>query len=112
MGPLPSSGCSSPAMIRSSVVLPEPTGPSSATSSPSGIVEADVAQRRGTRRSVLLMFWTVDAHRLPLPVSAQRLAGAAAASAIRRTLFAASVTSASSASSEATANAATKLYSL
>src|SRR5688572_16649868 len=36
--PLPSSGCSSPAMMRSSVVLPEPLGPSSATSSPVPIV--------------------------------------------------------------------------
>ena len=33
---LPRSGASSPAMIRSSVVLPEPDGPSSATNSPRG----------------------------------------------------------------------------
>ena len=37
MGPLPSSGFSSPAMMRSSVVLPEPLGPSSAVIWPSGI---------------------------------------------------------------------------
>ena len=33
-------------MMRSSVVLPEPDGPSSATSSPVWTVEADVVQRR------------------------------------------------------------------
>ena len=36
--PLPASGVSRPAMMRSSVVLPEPLGPSSATSSPVPIV--------------------------------------------------------------------------
>ena len=36
----PRSGRSSPAMMRSSVVLPEPDGPSSATSSPVRDVEA------------------------------------------------------------------------
>src|SRR5664280_2191167 len=34
MAPPPGSGCSSPAMIRSNVVLPDPDGPSSATNSP------------------------------------------------------------------------------
>ena len=38
-------GVSRPAMIRSSVVLPEPLGPSSATSSPSLNRQAHVAQR-------------------------------------------------------------------
>ena len=43
--PSPASGISSPAIIRSSVVLPEPDGPSSATSSPVGDLEADVVER-------------------------------------------------------------------
>ena len=34
MAPLPGSGSSSPAMIRSSVVLPDPDGPNRATNSP------------------------------------------------------------------------------
>ena len=47
----PASGCSSPAMIRSSVDLPEPLGPSSAVSEPSGHLERDVVERRRSRRS-------------------------------------------------------------
>ena len=47
----PSVGRMNPAMIRSSVVLPQPEGPSSVTSSPSAIVERDVLERRDAGRS-------------------------------------------------------------
>ena len=50
-GSLPASAVSRPAMMRSSVVLPQPEGPSSATSSPDVDVEADVVAARGSRRT-------------------------------------------------------------
>ena len=42
----PLSGNSSPAMMRSSVVLPEPEGPSSATNSPSRDRQRNAVERR------------------------------------------------------------------
>src|SRR5690606_9530204 len=41
--PLPGSACSSPAMMRSSVVFPEPDGPSSATSLPRGTCKSTLS---------------------------------------------------------------------
>ena len=42
----PSFGRSKPAMMRSSVVLPQPDGPSSVTNSPSADGESDIVERR------------------------------------------------------------------
>ena len=105
-------GVSSPAMIRSSVVLPEPLGPKSATSSPS-LIDRLTSRSAWYVPNDLLMCDKFDAHRT---YSSAR-AGSRACSYSRRTRhsttdLAASVTSANRASSEATANAAAKLYSL
>ena len=53
IGPLPGSGCSRPAMIRSRVVLPEPDGPSSATSSPVATVR--LTSRKAAKPSNVLL---------------------------------------------------------
>ncbi len=45
------SGWMNPAMMRSSVVLPHPDGPSSVTNSPLADVQRDVVERRDVRRS-------------------------------------------------------------
>ena len=42
----PASGCSKPARMRSSVVLPQPDGPSSAKNSFSRISQRDIVERR------------------------------------------------------------------
>ena len=42
---MPASGISKPAIIRSTVVLPEPDGPSMEKNSPSPMVEVDVVDR-------------------------------------------------------------------
>ncbi len=60
-GRCPQSGVSRPAMMRSSVVLPQPEGPSSATSSPEGNVQADVVQR-GEAAEALRDVADFDAH--------------------------------------------------
>ena len=60
-GCAPASGTSSPAMIRSSVVLPQPDGPSSATSSPDAELQADVVQR-GEVAEALADVADFDAH--------------------------------------------------
>ena len=54
-------GRSRPAMMRSSVVLPEPDGPRSASSEPLGTLEADVLERL-ERPNRLLTFFDRDAH--------------------------------------------------
>jgi len=53
MGPLPGLGCSRPAMIRNSVVLPEPEGPNSATSSPVSTVR--LTSRNATKLPNVLL---------------------------------------------------------
>ena len=93
-------------MMRSSVVLPEPDGPSSATSRPGRHVEIDVVQRGEFAEAL------GDSARCRcscvLLRSIARCAprGEFAAGAIPAALLTTSVTRASSASSEATANAA------
>ena len=96
-------------MMRSSVVLPEPEGPSSATSSPSSHMQIDVAQCDVVRER-LADVARFDSHgyatsSITAGRSSARMRHSSAALAIR-------VTSASSASRLATANAAEKLYSL
>ena len=101
MRPDPRSGHSRPAMMRSSVVLPEPEGPSSATSSPESTVEVDAGKRREGAEA-LGDIEELDLHGRPHSEWAYRSS----------TAFAIKVTSASSASSDATANAAMNWYSL
>ncbi len=48
---VPVSACSSPAMIRSSVVLPDPEGPSRASSEPEG-TSSDTSLRPGSCRTI------------------------------------------------------------
>ena len=62
----PASGHSSPAMIRSSVDLPEPLGPRSAVSDPLGDVERDVVDR-GEVAEALRDAAHLDGHSAPLP---------------------------------------------
>ncbi len=82
-------------MIRSSVVLPEPLGPEQGRELAVGDLEAHVAQRREG------------------PVGLADVLDGDAHVSFRSTIaLAARVTRASIASSEATAKAATKLYSL
>ena len=54
---VPPVGLSSPAMIRSRVVLPEPEGPSSATSSPESIC-SDMPSRAVKLPKVLMISFT------------------------------------------------------
>ena len=119
-GSLPPSGVSSPAMMRSSVVLPEPDGPSRATSSPAGTVEADVLQG-GEAAELLADIFDLDAHIVTFRWHQDRGSSLAVrpssiASCCRTfhstTVLTTRVTRASRASSEATAKAAAKLYSL
>ncbi len=51
-------GCSSPATMRSSVVLPEPDGPSSATSS-LGLTSSDTSESAGAPLPKLLPTWSI-----------------------------------------------------
>ena len=93
--------------MRSSVVLPEPDGPSSATSSPALHVEIDAIDRR-VRAEAMCDASYLDAH-ASTPTGSISEARPARHSTSERTT---SVTSASVVRSEATANAALKLYSL
>ena len=102
------SGTSSPAMMRSSVVLPEPEGPSSATSSPAGMSRFRLSQTTVSPKR-LLQVADFDAHS-DLPLGAARFN--CAFTRCSTTNFSTSVTSASPASSDATANAAANWYSL
>ena len=61
IGPLPGSGCSRPAMIRSKVVLPEPEGPNRATSSPLATVRL-TSRRAVNSPNDLADSLDVDAH--------------------------------------------------
>ena len=95
-------------MMRSSVVLPEPEGPSSATSSPSPMSRLRLSQTTVAPKR-LLRFADLDAH-----ADVSRAQTVIAARWIRRSTrnFTSRVTRASPASSEATANAAANWYSL
>ena len=100
------SGVSSPAISRSSVVLPEPDGPSSAISSPERM-SSETSCSAGKRSNSLRTLST----RTSIPKSFRAVSGRGLPrdrrrSAIRATVFSTSVTSASTASSEATAKAA------
>ena len=91
--------------MRSSVVLPEPDGPSSATSSPDLIVEIDArASAAKAPKLLVTLLRRRDLHR-----ARPSLLDSLGRSAIRAATLAISVTSASSASSEATANGADEL---
>ena len=59
----PASGCSSPAMSRSTVDLPDPDGPSSVVMLPAGAVN-DTSSTAGVPRAVnrLVRFSTIEAH--------------------------------------------------
>ena len=65
--PLPASGTSRPAMMRSSVVLPEPDGPSSATSSPARMSRLEVVADDG-RAEALVQVADFDAHACAAPL--------------------------------------------
>ena len=106
-------GASSPAMTRSSVVLPEPEGPSRAISSP-GRVSSETPSSAGVAAAKRLETFSrlgcaMAAVRSRRRVGRRTRVGRAP---FERTAFSTSVTRASSASSEATAKAPTKSYSL
>ena len=103
----PCSGVSRPPMMRSSVVLPDPDGPSSATSSPGSTVEVDAIKRR-VRAEAVRDALHLDAHASTPAASISSTDEARHSTICRPT----SVTRASVVSSDATANAAVKLYSL
>ncbi len=92
-------------MIRSSVVLPEPDGPSSATSSPFSISRLDIVERDEVAERLADVF-DLDTHAAASLDDFFRLRGRRARPCRSSQLFSASVTSASSVSSEATAKAA------
>ena len=99
----PSSADSSPAMMRSSVVLPEPDGPSSVVTPPEGASKlasntAGVPFRVKRLVSLSTMTFTASPHDCSCRCSTS--------------FFTTRVTIASSVSSEATAKAPTKSYSL
>ena len=106
---LPVSGTSSPAMMRSSVVLPEPDGPSSATSSPAGMSRFRSSQTT-VRAEALVEVADFDAH---AGFHCAR-SGVALACTRRSTdvLQRPASPAPAPASSEATANAAANWYSL
>ena len=86
-------------MMRSSVVLPEPDGPSSATNRPRGISRSTAS--RAAKCPNFFVIWRTVMLMRPSPSTLY-------ARATRRRLLSTNVASASSASSDATANAGTK----
>ena len=104
---VPRSGISSPAIMRSSVVLPEPDGPSSATSSPVSMSQADVVERDEVAE-LLADVAKLDTHAATLAAMSSCVLRSPALTRRSRQYLATSVTSASRVSSDATANAAAK----
>ena len=103
-------------MMRSSVVLPEPDGPSSATSSPAGMSRFRLSQTTVSPKRLLRLRTSMlmVPFALRTALEGARLGAFALPHCLRCSTryFSTSVTSASRASSDATANAAANWYSL
>ncbi len=102
-------------MMRSRLVLPEPEGPSRATSSPVGTVRLTSFTATKEPKDFVTLRTSIDIVEPLRAAPAARHASSTAPACLPRhstSVFATRVTRARKASREATANAAWKLYSL